>query len=262
MDSRLIVVLSLCGVLVLAGCSGLYGGESPSTPDGGGENSPTALLEYPDGYAESGITDGEIATQTHTDAIGAYDNFTITYMATVEAENQTTVVNFTRRVDAREQRSYLISEITGAGSVQQYHANGTVYARAETSEGGDVHYSSRDRELDLASASGVRFVRPIVSNVTYGPSEQITRDGEPRLRYEATNLDVPQSLLGDEVSPQNVTGFSASLTVDGNGLVRTITYAATIQKDGQERSVTVDVHITGLSETTVRRPDWVDEAAS
>lgn len=265
MDRRPLVVLSFGFLLVLAGCSGLPGGGSTDTPGGdsdGGAATGTAGAVYPEGYGEGGIADPQAATRAHVDAITSYDSFTITYNATVRLPNRTTEVAFAEEVDARERRAYLVSNISDGTSVSHYYANGTVYVRSESPRTNGTTYSSRERELNVEAVSGRRFVRPVVSNVTYGPAERVERGGETMLRYEATGLDAAGGLLGEGVSAENVTSFSATLLVDRDGLVRHVEYEATVVRHGEERSTTVTIDVTGLDATTVERPGWVDGAAS
>lgn len=264
MDRRPLVALSMGFLLVLAGCSGWPGG-STDTPGGqggdAGTDTPGPGAAYPAGYGADGIADAAAATRAHVDAIGSYDSFTITYRATVTFPNRTTEVDYVQRVDARERRAHLVSDVSGGTSVAHYYANGTVYVRSESPRTNGTSYSSRDRELDVAAVSGEEFVRPVVTNVSYGAPERVERDGETMLRYEATGLDTAAGVVGEDVSVENVTSFSAVLLVDGDGLVRRIEYEAAVVRNGRERSVTVTIDVTDLDATTVRRPDWVDRAS-
>lgn len=266
MDRRPIVLLAMGFFLVLAGCSGMPFADSTTTP--GGENGGTdtrtsapAAISYPAGYGERGITDAEAATQAHVNGVSLYDSFTINYHATVTLPNRSTEVEFVQRVNVRERRAHLVSNISDGTSVTHYYANDTVYIRSESPRTNGTSYSSRSRELDVLTVSGREFVRPIVTNVSYGPPERTEHDGETMLRYEATGLDTAEGIVGEGVSVQNVTSFSAVLLVDGDGLVRYIEYEATVIRNGQERSVTVTIDVTDFDATTVKRPDWVDRAS-
>lgn len=265
MDRRPIVLMSMGFLLVLAGCSGLPFGDSTSTS--GGENGGTetrtsapAATSYPAGYGERGITDAEAATQAHVNGVSSYDSFTINYHATVTFPNRSTEVEFVQRVNVRERRAHLVSDISDGTSVAHYYANDTVYIRSESPRTNGTSYSSRSRELDVPAVSGGEFVRPVVTNVSYGPPKRTERDGKTMWRYEATGLDTAEGMVGEGVSVENVTSFSAVILVDVDGLVRHIEYEATVVRNGQERSVTVTIDVTDFDTTTVERPDWVDRA--
>lgn len=265
MNRHPLVALSVGFLLVLSGCSGLPVGGSTDTPggqDGGaGAGTPTsATVTYPAGYGESGITDPGAATRAHVDAIEAYDSFTITYRATVAFPNRTTEVDYAQRVNARERRAHLVSDISDGTSVAHYYANDSVYVRTESPQTNETSYSSQERAFDVAALSGREFVGPVVRNVSYGAPERVQRGGETVLRYESTGLEAAEGIVGQRVTVENVTDFSAVLLVDGDGLVRHVEYEATVVRNGQERAVTVAIDVTDLGATTVRRPDWVDRA--
>jgi len=271
MNRRSVGALLLCFLLLTAGCSSLLGDNNRrgGGSDGGATATPTAvpgtetphLQYYPTGYSKSGEIDSEDATGTHTRNLIRHDSYTITYRATVQTSNRTVVANFLERVDTVERRAYIVSNVSGGGEFTYYYANDSVFIRSDSPRANGTRYTSSEHRLDLEEVAGKQFVRTAFSNVTYDRATVFEQDGETLIRYEANELTTAAHLIGSNVTLSNVQSFSATLVVDTDGVVRHVEYDATIERDGQERSVDVVIDVTKLDSTTVRRPDWTDEAS-
>lgn len=264
MKHRSIASLTVALLLVLSGCAGLIpGGATPSGPDddGGGTASPNGQgFTYPSGYSATGITDSQAAVRSHTKNLLSYGSFTAKYRATIETPNQTVRVNVTQAVDTTERRALWTTTI-GPRQRVEYYANGTVYIRVDR-PGYNTSYSSHRKELNLERVTARQFVRPVISNVTYGQATTVQRNGERLARYESTKLTSTTGLFGNNITMADVSDFSATLLVSSKGVVRHAEYEATIQRQSGERTLSVVIDVSALNTTTVVRPNWVDQAAS
>lgn len=275
MSHRSIASLALVFLLVLSGCFGIFGDSARPTEYQGTATPAEAAFSYPDGFDESGITDGAAAVRSHTRGILAYESFTVTYRATVLTPNETVNFTITKSVDTAERRALSITTIspkkrtTFSTRQAKYYANDTVYVRLDvpdrsTDDPTDTNtsYSSSEEPLDLDTVSGEHFVGPVLKNVSYGESTTAERDGDRVARYEDSGLTDTSGLFGENVSEADVTTFSATIAVGPDGVVRHAEYSATIDRGSGERSLSVTIDVSALDSTRVDRPDWVEQAAS
>lgn len=260
MNHRCIASLSLALLLVLSGCFGMFSGDGTPTETGGPATPTGAAFEYPAGYDETGVVDSSAATRAHTEGIIEYESFRTSYRATVETPNRTVQVNVTQSVKPAERRALRETNI-GPREQAEYYANGTVYVRTDL-PGSNTSYDSRQQPLNLRSVSAKRFVGPVIANVTYGEATRVNRGGEQLVRYESRSLTSTSGLFGENVSMADVFEFSATILVGGDGVVRHAEYGATVDRPEGERTITVAIDVTDINSTTVRRPNWVDQAAS
>lgn len=258
MHRRHVATLVLALLLVVSGCSGLFGGGATPTPSPQPATPTDAPFTYPSGYSESGVTDAAAAKSAHTDGILSYDSFTFGLTADIGTPNRTVQVDVSWRIDKANDRALLRRSSGDAGEVQ-YYENDTVYVRTDLPDSDKTFYNSTRRSLQFEDVTGSHFVGPLLKNVTYGSATTVERNGEQLARYESEGLTGRTSFLRD---PANVTSFSAELLVDTDGVIRRVQYQATIDRPGGERTLDVSIEVTGLGATTVDRPDWFDRAAS
>lgn len=263
MDRRLLATAAVALLAATGGCSLLGNGTTtPGAGDGPTATPTAAPFTYPEGFAASGVTDAEAAVATHEDAITALDSFTVTYHATIETVNETIRVDYDQPSDLADQEALIRFNVTSDeqfyGSTTQYHTGDTVYVRSR-GENQTIH-RNESRQFNGSTLTARQFVRPLLTEVAYGEATIVQRDGEPMARYRATGLENASAVFGQGVATENVTAFSATLFVDGDGVVRRIEYSATIDRGDSTRTVDATVAVTAVGETTVERPDWVDKA--
>lgn len=256
MNRRIGIAILLAVLVALAGCSGGQGTATDTeTP------SPTAP-SYPSGYSSSGVADADAALAAHESALLSSPGFAFDYRAVINTSNGRTQVDYTQRAETSSKEVLLHSNITGggfSGSVIQYYNNDTVYKKTVSARQNRTTYSNQTVEYNLSRFTGKTFVRPILTDVTYGQSERTTYEGTNAVRYSDATLENTTSLLGRNVAPENVTAFSASFVVDARGVVRHIEYSATIKTGSGERTLDVVVD-TRTGDISVTRPDWVAKA--
>jgi uncharacterized protein YceK len=163
MDRRLPSILVMIVVVALAGCGGMTsfadkspgnetstprptatdsesesGTDSGSTKTGTGTDSGTTetgtktesgKIEYPPGYAASGITNPERAIEQHISALRSHDSFTYTVKRPTNSPK--TRIALTSQVDLVNKRKYSVLDGTIAGKqtihIEQYQIKNTKY---------------------------------------------------------------------------------------------------------------------------------------
>lgn len=269
MRRRASIAVALAAMLLLAGCSlGGLGG-SPATDDesptatGTPTPSATPAFSAPAGYDEGGVTNISAAIDAHRNTLLASSGFSVSYDAVVNSSEQTTTVRYDQRVETGTEEALRETNVSSgdvAGSVARYYANDTVYVQSRQPGATETSYNNRSKSYSPSSFAGTQLVRPALTDVSYGSSEVVTDGGSRAVVYSDATLDAADSLLGKNVDIENVTAFSATLTVGENGIVRKLTYTATVQSGGDERTVEVTVRTYDVGSTTVDRPDWVSQA--
>lgn len=264
MDRRLLAVAGVALLATTAGCSLLGGGTATPTPTEQPTATPTdAPFEYPEGFAASGVTDGATAAETHRAAITDLDSFTVTYDATLATGNETITVDYDQPSDLADQRALLQFRVSSEqrfyGSTTQFYTADTVYVRSKMPRN-ETTYSNESQAFNESALAASQFVGPLLTDVRYGEATVLTRNGEPMARYEATELVSARAVFGEGITTENVSSFSATLWVDADGVVRRVEYSATVDQGDSSRSVDATIQVSGIGDTAVERPDWVDRA--
>ena len=96
-------------------------------------------------------------------------------------------------------------------------------------------------------------------NVSAYETSTEQRDGTTVAVYEASGTEGVDSFYNIDESA-DISAFSATFAVDSEGLVRSATYDITYTNEGEQETVTMEFELRDLGETSVERPEWVDEA--
>jgi hypothetical protein len=324
MVRRLLIVLVVISV-VLAGCGGLSssGNESPSdgtaTPQSTatgteagtetgaktGTDTETATetdsgkIEYPPGYAKSGITNPAKAIEQHVSALRSHNSFTYTLKRPTTRPNAG--ITLTAKIDTAEKRLYMTFNGSLGGKqilhAERYQVGNTRYWLSSTSftDRRSFNVTKQPFTNPFASTSAQEVPLSVwVGNVSFGEAKQVTRDGETLLRYESTKLRNVNAFLSTAVKGEDVTvkEFNATLLVDTEGIIRSfeysITYTVSIptrmnrssgamqmnrsmngssnakQMNGSSTTTQVTttgmIQISNIDSTTVEKPKWLKEA--
>lgn len=264
MRSKPLAALTVAVLLLTAGCSFLGGNGTPgASPDGSPGDPAAGSFEYPAGYEASGVTAADAAVTTHEDAITSLDSYTMTYNATVDTSQSTVFVNYSQRADLADERALVRSRYATTdqfyGSRTQFYTADTLYVRSDQRGSNNTRYGNVSRQFNASELVPTRFVRPMLTNVTYGEAEVVTRSGVRLAKYESESLDNSSAIRGDTTGAA-VENFSATVWVDDSGVVRRVVYETTVVRNGEERSLRVVVDVSAVGETDVARPDWISKA--
>lgn len=237
--SVLLAIVVVFGVL--AGCGALSGDDA----SGG---------EYPSaGEIDQSVVDGHVSALSDA-------SFTaeITSNTTRVTGTQTTGVTF--RVDPADDR-YLQTYAAGAGNATLYTEGDASYQRTRTADGTTVRRVSQTVNASLARrASGV-YNSFVSENVTYERVGNETFEGTEVVRYEADGLEsVSQQLRNTTGENTTLTDFSATMLLDGDGVIRHYTVAYDTQWNQATVNSSIVVSVSDVGATDVQRPGWIDEA--
>lgn len=259
---RQAAVVAVTALVLLSGCS-LFGG-GPSTPDDGpaATATPTATpVPYPSGYSTDGVTNATAARRGHVDGLLATDNFSLGYNATVRTPNGTSRVTVLQVVSPGEPRALTDTVVAASGTRgssavrrTRYYANGTQYVRVQ--RGGNVSYGTINGTLPASAFAGRQYVDAVLTNVSYDTATRFERGNETFFRFTASGIDDPGALLSERIAPRDVTGGNVTLVVDRDGVVQSVRYRATVQRDGRTLRYGVSFAVAGVNQTSVQRPEW------
>jgi len=264
MDRRSTVALVLVGVLLLSGCSAvLDGGNGAGTGTGTGDgvgNGDSAAFEYPDGYGPDGVTDGEAAVRSHQTTLIDSGNYTSSYVYTINNSQGRTVIDVENRVDFDGQAGLQRAGVTSpgqTGDITSYRESDTRYRRSERNNQTSV--TTQNSTFDATNLTATDPIRPLLTNISQYNGSVETRSGEQVVVYETSGADGVDSFAGINESAL-IRTLSASMTVDSDGVVRSATYEIRYTVDGERQALTVEYEVSGVGETSVDRPTWVDDA--
>lgn len=250
------------GTAVPAADSTEQPGATPTAaPD---DPTPTATATgspYPPGYAGDGIREPRRGAWAHVDALSARESFAVVYNGTILTSNGTTAtIRTVQAVEADSGQVYVVSNFSGRGTLAQYVENGTLYERRDPPGENNTAYETRGVNYSAEQFAGGRLVYPALAQADYGGAEVVERDDGTFYRYRASRVGNPRPLLGDGVDPEDVANFDAGVVVGADGIVRDISYRATVVRPGPDARLFVRVRVVDVGSTAVDRPAWVDTA--
>lgn len=236
---------ALCLVLVvaLAGCTGGGGGGTTTAP-----GTPTPI----DGDAPPGVT----ATNVDTDALvaahlDALDNRS--YTMTVEQSGGES--GFSVTTQAAAGRLPALIDVEGQGATQEVYV--TTNGSYELRQAGGDRTVRRTQENASTIPTGERYIRQALADGNVSYTGTVERDGQTLHRVRAGLPD-----LNRQIEDARVTWFEVQLLVDDSGLVHSLSYRLTVERDGTESDLRIGMDVTDVGATTVPEPDWIDDAST
>ena len=264
----------IAGLVLLAGCNGLFGptgntagsdgGTTPrsATPGepNGGYGTTRAPGELPPGMTHGGIRDPWRLAQAHA-AVLRNTSYTVTSASTNWFPNGTLATQqaMTSRSGANGTRSASVRMLSGPGlsspeNLARYDAwtNGSAaYVRTELTNG-TVEYARWPGFPTVRDPTGRDTLYGLYATYEFTVADQFERGGTTYYR-----------LVSTELGPNATTPFSnasVSILLDERGVVRE--YHVSGEKTAGSETFLVDrtVRFSALGNTTVGRPAWLDEA--
>ena len=235
---RHLAIVAVVVLVALAGCSGAMPGDdsSPNDEPNDADQAPTLeTVAYPDGYAQTGLTNASQALATHDAAIADAAGYRASASIRVDAgdETQELVLNSTVDNDAGTE----FSRLDLAGSVEVYRtANGSTYTRID--DGSNVQYVA-SRPDAYAQVSIAQFESTLsATNLT---ATSVSQEGSTTLLTYAGDGSIEGS--GD---------VSIELVVDTEGRIHSLSI-----DQGADVSADFDFEYGSV---TVEQPTWLDDA--
>lgn len=280
---RPLLAAALAALVLTAGCSFLDGGGATPTADTDdpaptGTSTPTATAsatatpsptptpapgsDYPDGYARNGVENPTAAVASHIDSLTARESFIVAANGTVLTGNRTARVQQLQSVDLRQNRALVAVNDSDSVQITSYFDTETRYVKKNPPGENSTRYHTTDATLRPATFTGSSFVAPALTNVTYGGANVTATENGTFYGYSAStvNRSAFPALFGPSINASNVTAFDAGVVVDDEGIVRRMSYQATVDRGDETLRVDVRVRTFAIDEVSVSEPDWVDKA--
>lgn len=268
---RALRVVAVALLLVTAGCGGLGGSSGTATPNGttaetaddaGGD---AGALTIP-GVEDGRLTDSAALVDAHRRAL-TNDSFESRLRSNLTqrvptSSNTTQLVETTitqRVVAERGARPYRYRRTDRAtGTTFQAWGNDTVQA---------VRGLQNDRVVTRRvgqpeSPAAITTARPLAEYLSLGEYrvvERTTRDGERLAVLRADGLAVENDSGLFVSGSENVSNFSATAVVDGDGRIRSLSLTADYTIDGEAATVDLTYEVVRIGGVSFEQPDWAAE---
>lgn len=235
--------LCLVIVIALAGCTGGGGGGATTAP-----STPTPI----DGDAPPGVSLDSVDTATLVAAhLDALDNRS--YTLTVEQSGGEN--GFSVTTQAAAGRLPALIDVEGQGATQQVYV--TTNGSYELRQASGDQTVRRTQENASTIPTGERYVRQVLSDGNLSYTGTVERDGRTLHRVRAGLPD-----MNRQIEDGRATWFEAELLVDDSGLVHSLSYRLTVERDGTESDLRIEMDVTDIGTTSVPEPDWITDASS
>lgn len=288
---RTVCSLSLAVMLVLAGCSGLGGSdtetepagtESPATTDtespmsesSADEPTPSDPVDSPRSefgwLTDSGVNETSLV-RAHALTVNnesSYATQAIQRTVATESDNES-VTRYGLAASATQQRSRLtLNRTLRTGSRTQTDnrtryrtvTDGSEMVYYRTAVDGNVSYRVQEdpyRNFSTFYRQSTGYdLTFALTEFALNYDEPVQREGQTLYRHTGDSIKTGSSFAG------NATNVSVTVLVSERGVIRSLEYSFDTTNDGIPIRYVYTFETTGLGETTVERPGWVDEAQS
>lgn len=247
-------------LVVLAGCG--TGPSSPTATDAPGPTATDTPTPTPSPTAGSGPDlDPTTIPGVRADGVNA-TRLTAAHDAALNRTAYTLNLSV-RRGDTRQRIVVategpvpaLLRREAGSRVREEYFAEGRFYRR-EVADG-NVSYQV-GTFVGNPAFTGAAVIREYMSAAQYEPAGTATRGDEPVVVLAADREDLRPN---DVIPVDGTESFGSRVLVDADGVIRAFSFVATgTTAGGSPFVVRVELRVTGIGDTVVGSPDWLDEA--
>ncbi|WP_254537271.1 DUF7537 family lipoprotein [Halomarina litorea] len=270
---RALSVVAVALLLVVAGCGSPGGSGTPTGTADSPTASPASTTGNDSGAASlPGVTDGQL-----TDPAALADAHEAALLN--DSFETRLVVNATERVPTSSNGSAVVNTSTlqqvvaeEGGRPYQYRlqnrklgsqfdvwANDSVEV-TRAMQGGTVFQYKFGQPQSTASVTGANVVRSYLSLGNYTVTNTTTRDGATLVTLSADELAADERDGLFVRRSENVSNYSSTVVVDGEGRVRSLDVRAEYTVDGKAGAVDVSYRLVRVGGVETQRPDWVATA--
>lgn len=257
MVQRIGVTVLVSLLVVLAGCSGVGGGDPA-------EGTTTGPAAGGDGTTVGGEGDVSLV-ENRTAALMEAGSYTgLWEMEFAEDGAVVGTTSYTHAVDYENERSSFGMVMANDGEVtndyETYHADGTTYARYGASDEATYQVAQAAFAPENTLFAVQSYVADADDLSAFDAVGTETYDGVTVTRYERTDRPSWVSAQGAE-DDFTWEEFTYTVLVDEDGLVRSESWGGEgVTEDGVTRTITFTYSLTVVGSTTVEEPDWIDAA--
>ena len=270
--------LSLALVVLLtasAGCTGLLGSEPGPTTSAATPADANGPAPGSSGFDAAAVERGHFETLSESSFT---TSLSFRLSAVRDGENRSVFVNRTVAIDRQRGRSLSTGELVQPNgdtlATTTYTADGSTAERRVLARGDEELTDYRtasppyDGRVQPVNESGVidrSLLQSLGADIDWTYAGTETVDGDTVSRFEANGSDITGFAADDAVSTNvsaNGTADSASavVLVDEDGVVRSVQYRVTTERDGRPVTVTLSLSVSQVGDTSVAEPDWLSEA--
>lgn len=238
---RTATIVAICALLALSGCLGFL-------PGGGGGG----------GGGGSGLPPAEEVASAHNDSLESAGTFTFVadQSLTIASVDRTQSEQTTTKVNLDEGTYYAKRTPKIGDSSEIYRAaNGTVYRHT----GGRTMRATVGPGRGLEYYVGGKNLRPLASNMSFSNEGTTTVDGVEVTHYAADDTEGIKALMNTDESNATVSEASAHIYRTDDGLVKRISFSATIEGEMGTAEIETTITYKKLGSTAVPHPEWVGE---
>lgn len=237
-DVKRLSAFCLVFVVVLAGCTGSGGG--PAAPSTDTVSTPSDL---PPGVSANSI-DTSALLAAHTSEL-ANRSYTLT-IDRASGDGLSVVVQAAAGrtpalVDARSQNANRATYVSDNGSYELRRLGGDRTVRRVQANASSV-------------PTGESVLKRVLSQANFSYYRTVERDGRTLSVFRAGLDDVTRNFQSGRA-----TWFEGELAIDQSGVVHSLSYDLTLKNGSSTQKLSIRMALSNVSETTVSRPDWIDQ---
>ncbi len=260
MSKRLIALFGLSILVILAGCNGTTGPQSPTgtqseiITQNDTDKSETVFngVELPDGTTASSINQTEVLS-SHQSLLANQDyqvEINLTHVRSGRITNTTTVIASNR---SRRQLQ-LQSDLPGR-SLQEYYTANQSMSRREV--GGSVTYNTDKvdsfESVHRREARGGSLLTAILAASKFTAVNTTTVDGYDAVRYNVTDV----SGVNSTRLPSTIQQFNGSIVIGERGIIWKATLLTVGTRNETVEAMAQKYQTLKYGNVRVKKPEWV-----
>lgn len=271
---RALSVVAVALLLVVAGCGSPGGSGTPTGTADSPTASPTATAagNGTGAAAIPGVTDGALTdpaalADAHEAAL-LNDSFETRLVAnatervptsgnTTSVVNTSTLQQVVAEADGQPYQYRLRNRVLGTQF--DVWANESVEV-TRAMQGGTVFRYQFGEPQSASLVTGSDMLRSYLSLGNYSVTNTTTRDGTTLVTLSADELAVEETDGLFVRNSENVSNYSSTVVVDGEGRVRSLDVRAAYTVEGRAGTIDVSYRIVRVGGVQTQRPDWVATA--
>lgn len=264
MRRTLVATIVAVALVTLAGCGAMDDGATP-TAEPESDDPDEMEIQTPEPTPEplvgaDGSVDAAELRGAHERTLRDAGSFTATMSVTIERDGERASVDRETQLDLDAAEA--TESVTAYGTeTDRYTVENRTYVRAQAGDQTVYDVAERPYEGDVQpirpeAAMQTDAIGSLFAEVQFDEVSEERHDGVSVTVLEADGVETWEPPGYD---PANVTEFEVRALVDDDGIVRSLEIRLVELDDGSEVDVEIAIELTGIGETQVEEPPWVDE---